>query len=406
MPRAVVELDLGAGLARLGAVTVDVAARPGGALAFDGLLIRPLAFGERWRVLAGAPAEGIGPAILAAASGRTGGGQLAQVLALYLSGARPGRAIPAFAEQVQRLVAGGWTPTDVMAADADLVDLLTEPPADAATGGGRWTSIVLLPEVDVLDDEAAAGSVAEVVELLQRDLAARAGTAAEIREPSSVTIGARAAGTAIGPASRGGASTLPQLPPTPGPAVAGAPAATATVPLAAAPADRLPARDRDPLSPSALALPGAYAGKPDAARRGDTFHADAPGRPWTGARPADPHPTPGRRAAVRAETLGWIPGSAGPHPAALTGGDTASALLPYPLPIRGHTREPASQTSSASRSWVSPAAASTGVVSMMAAAPRVAPSGAPDASGQDDADVATSLAALLDAEADLRGLLP
>ena len=119
MPNSVVTLDLAAGVAQLAGSSIAVRARPGGALYVGGRVIRPLSFGERWRVIdaASAAESPLGATVLAHASEPEAAGETqpvdderAQVIALHLAGARPERTVPGFAAQLARLLAAGWAP--------------------------------------------------------------------------------------------------------------------------------------------------------------------------------------------------------------------------------------------------------------------------------------------------------
>ncbi|WP_319453009.1 MULTISPECIES: hypothetical protein [unclassified Mycobacterium] len=178
MPISVVTLDLAAGVAQLAGSTIAVRARPGGALDVGGRVVRPLSFGERWRVLDDVASSDspLGATVLAHAGepetadqAQVADDEIAQIIALHLAGARPERAVPGFAAQLARLVAAGWAPRDVFDADADLVDLLTaEAPGEG--DGSEWTSIVVAP------DHPASAPLAETLRALERNLLDRMGS--------------------------------------------------------------------------------------------------------------------------------------------------------------------------------------------------------------------------------------
>ena len=111
MPNPLVVVDLATGVAQIGSTTVEVRARPGGALVVGGRVIRPLLFGERWRLLDDVAAgdRSIGATVLAHAcepesmatvESSTADDEIAEVLALHLAGARPERTVQGFAEQL------------------------------------------------------------------------------------------------------------------------------------------------------------------------------------------------------------------------------------------------------------------------------------------------------------------
>ncbi|MBT2498624.1 hypothetical protein J7E25_05910 [Agromyces sp. ISL-38] len=198
MARPLVVLDLAAGRALLGGAVAVVRARPGGAVEFGGRVIRPLRFGERWRLLDGAATDGadrsdgsLGASVLAVAvagarvedasvdgAGADGAwpdDRIARVLALHLAGARPGRAVPGCGAQLAALVAAGWSPRGVLDADADLIDLLTVESEGGGSDGftdGGWTSIVLAADADDASD-AAQVSLSELLQMLEHDLLGR-----------------------------------------------------------------------------------------------------------------------------------------------------------------------------------------------------------------------------------------
>lgn len=162
----------------MGGTTAAVRARPGGALALGSRVLRPLRFGERWRLLHEVgDGSGVAAAVLARTAVPDPHGSvmddgvvdpvIEQILALHLAGARPERAVPGFARQLADLVDAGWAPRDVFDADADLIDLI----AEACPVDDDWTSIVLAA------DPPAPQSLPEVLKLLEDDLRHRLTTA-------------------------------------------------------------------------------------------------------------------------------------------------------------------------------------------------------------------------------------
>src|SRR4051794_24440769 len=112
-----VAIDLEAGEARLGTLSVAVAGADGaGGLRDGGDVLRPLSFGDRLRVCSWAlgaadPRGAVASGIAQAASLRRGEAdrRLVEVLALALAGA--GEAAPPFAEAGAAVArAGGWQP--------------------------------------------------------------------------------------------------------------------------------------------------------------------------------------------------------------------------------------------------------------------------------------------------------
>ncbi len=421
MPRQVVVLDLAAGRASVGGTTVAVGARPGGGLLVGAHLIRPISFGERWRLLAGSAGTSIGAGILACASGRSGGDAAAAVLALHLAGARPERAVPGFAAQMERLTAAGWSPRDVFDADADLVDLLTEGAADAAPAPDEWTRIVLTgagPAAAGPVDAAAAGSVDEVLHLLERDLRTRAAA----------------------PASSVG--TVDGLPPARGTAIIGEPNVEPDRPAADQAATR---RSGDPARVDQRHAPAPPAGGPDSAappaepvrpprqiRSSGTRRHGSAAPPAVPASMSDPRTAaeavPGRQPAPPAaspsspaDPFAAFPAPIGPPDPPIRGNgpgsagdpraDPPGAAVGFPTPIAAWSvqRPPTFGIAGPGRSWSAPAgAASAGaaptVVRADPAASRVAPAAAVAPTAPDAFDIADSIAALLDEESDLRGL--
>ena len=177
MPVAAVIIDIGAGHAHVGDQVIDVApaaAGPTGSLAVGPLVLRPLTFGERLRLVrevAGGPVSTDSARALAAsvlsASLVTGDAADAvaaattESVALHLSGARLDVTTPGFADSAGLLAqAYGWGATDVTDAAADLIDDLARSVADALgePADDGWTSVVLA------DDTEAAGAGAAAIE--------------------------------------------------------------------------------------------------------------------------------------------------------------------------------------------------------------------------------------------------
>jgi hypothetical protein len=390
MPCPLVVLRLAACEAQVAGTTVAVHARPGGAVALEGRVIRPLRFGERWRLLGDAAATGnpIGATVLAHAGApateTTADDAIAQVLALHLAGARPERTVPRFDEQLASLVAAGWTPRAVLDADADLIDLLTAEETDGRPDDG-WTRIVLTTEEPA---EPAPDSVGEVLRTLEQDLLGRLAPVESDEAPGPPT-----AQPDRGPASdrRARSATPPQR----------APAAmtTGTAPSAESPA------------PAHLTVP---AGVSDP-------HRAVP------AETSRPHPV--ISAMTRAETSpAGLPG------AKAASSPTADPVFPQPIRAAWPDRRPANRPSTTPPGLPAPAAATTEPISAwtetMSTRPargvarattagsgsapavvqddpgphRAAPAAAPAPAGPDAFGLADQVAALLDDESDLRGL--
>lgn len=189
MSEPAVVVDLGSGLAHVGAVTLAVTTArqgPPGALIVGGLTLRPLRFGERIRLVEAAESAHPGDptalarAVLAAATvGGTPDGDRSdlEAVALHLAGARRGSG-PSFADAVRAARTFGWALADILEADADLVDWLTGPRSTGgAASGAGWTSIVIAPA----DRDDATPPSPDVRDALAANLLRRSGR--ELAEP-------------------------------------------------------------------------------------------------------------------------------------------------------------------------------------------------------------------------------
>ncbi len=158
----------------------------------DGMILRPLTYGERSRIvgrLAGAPntVDAVGAAVLRAATLRPGSGDraVAEILALVLAGANADA--PPFATTLLTVAgAAGWSLRDIDEADAETIDQLAmqlgavvEDPDDG------WSRIVLV-------DDAQATSLDEVRRELAERLIARAGVVANITATPETSTAAQA----------------------------------------------------------------------------------------------------------------------------------------------------------------------------------------------------------------------
>ncbi|HEY3185160.1 MAG TPA: hypothetical protein VGJ77_20130 [Gaiellaceae bacterium] len=163
-----VVFDLGAGQARLGTTVVPIAAagrngelRVGGR---RGPVLRPLAFGERTRVVAGVrhtsdPREAVAAAVAAAALVHRGRleSRVQDVVALALAGA--GETAPPFGETALVVArAAGWDYARLMDADAAEVDRLARQLGARPLRSG-WSRFVL------------AGDAAGELDAIRRELA-------------------------------------------------------------------------------------------------------------------------------------------------------------------------------------------------------------------------------------------
>lgn len=403
MTGPVVVLDLAAGQARVADAVVPVSAEPDGGLRYGSIALRPLSFGERWRVVAEDPRE-LGRAVLAGAAAPTRpiADVVAEVLALHLAGARPDRPVPGFSAQVAALVAAGWTPGDVLAAPADLVDLLTSELAAAQRGGSSagagddpgWTRIVLGPAPAL--ERAEGLDVTGALQLLEADLrgrgvhantaAARESGAAAAPTPTLTDISVPVHGDipGTGPIPAAGAPGRPddvlQDPPGPVRHSPQSPRARRSAPAAAA---QHPAESN--LEPAGLGqapLPLELRPIPLSRRSPTAGQPTAPSLPDT----AVPAPT------------GQLSGPARVTPAVPA--DPAHSLLPlWPEAPRGSSIAPPVPIRS---SWLADASPrSTPVASL---APHWA-TGEQPTHPTGTAELSDRIAALLDEESDLRGLL-
>lgn len=389
MARPLVVLDLAARQALLGGTVAVVRVRPGGALEYGGRVIRPLRFGERWRLLDGAAAtEGsdgsVGASVLAAAeSGPTGAGptgagtdveQIARVLALHLAGARPDRTVPGCAAQLAALVAAGWNPRDVLDADADLIDLLTVEEGNRSDGG--WTSIVL-----AVDDDAARVPLDEILRVLECDLLGRL---APPESPES----ADGAGS-VGPSRQATAAAPPiarpsALAPARGHPRDASPPSPPRAPEAGHPTAPFPAVEPATPSPSTEALHGAAI----VGREG------APSSP-----PRFPRP-------IRADWPGSRPSNGAGAAPSVTAQPSEHGDRSIPAPAGPWIAQPADPPGEplARRATRTEASVAPVVVHDDLAASRTDRLAFPAPSRPDTFDVADEVAALLDEESDLRGL--
>jgi hypothetical protein len=141
-----VRLDLVGGVAHLGDQSVAIEDAPQDGLTVEGWTIRPLDFGERDRSVRGA--ADVAASVLAAASLEAGPEPSlpAEILALHLAGADPDRERRGFDETLL-LVArrSGWTPTEILATEARLVDRLADEAVPPDVDAGGWRSVVFRP---------------------------------------------------------------------------------------------------------------------------------------------------------------------------------------------------------------------------------------------------------------------
>lgn len=179
MPVAAVMIDIGAGHACVGDQVIEVAlaaAAPAGSLAVGSVVLRPLSFGERLRLVrevAGRPmstdtARALAASVLSASLVRGGAADVesaavTESLALHLAGARLDVTSPGFADSAGLLAqAYGWSPADVTDAAADLMDHLARSLADPAGDDGGWTSVVLAGDAEAAGAGAAPVDGADV----------------------------------------------------------------------------------------------------------------------------------------------------------------------------------------------------------------------------------------------------
>ena len=397
MLRPLVAIDLVAGRATLAGTTVLVRARSGGALEFEGRVIHPLRFGERWRLLEATTVSGsLGANVLAAATDGDGtedavavrdagtrGDTAAQVLALHLAGARVDRTAPGCAAQVAALIDKGWTARDVLDADADVIDLITadlRADADRDMGSDGWTRIELAPtDTDDADTPGTpATTVTELVRMLERQLLERIA-------PVELTAG----DDDSAPTARRAAVDGEPADPANGKATAATNGGANGVQGAAPGGVVSPARTRG------------------SAGRDGVSHTTVPQESSTaGVEQLPAHPQPIR--------TGWSgePGWATPTLASATG--TASVLT-FPnirdvgAPVLASSAPRAVAPPPSAPSLVPRAGARAAVIEPDAAVSRTAPFAAPAAdrvaaTSVEAFAVADELAALLDEESDLRGL--
>ncbi|MBK8033220.1 MAG: hypothetical protein IPK17_27765 [Chloroflexi bacterium] len=149
----------------------------------DGLVLRPLTYGERSRIigrLAGAPntVDAVGAAMLRAATVQSGAGDrsLAEILALVLAGANA--EAPPYATTLLTVAsAAGWSLRDIDEADAEIIDQLAMQLGAAVDDpDDGWSRIVLV-------DDARATSLDEVRRELAERLITRAGVVANVTAP-------------------------------------------------------------------------------------------------------------------------------------------------------------------------------------------------------------------------------
>ncbi|ORV25017.1 hypothetical protein AWB98_19170 [Mycolicibacterium conceptionense] len=381
MADPIVSLDLAACRAWIAGVAVAVQPRPGGGLVFGQRIIRPLRFGERWRLLDAAVNAGnrIGATVLACATEVASTPEtdtIAEVLALHLAGARPERSTPGFTAQLATLTAAGWEPPAVFDTDADLIDLLTsEVPGGTADG---WTSIVLTAA------DGGAGSAAEALRVLEGELLSRLlPTAADAPTNPEVLnefrLAADVATESVVPVD------LRRPAADPVPAGVAAPACA-------------PVKDTD-AAPPATAVPVDIEAQ-------NRLGAKRPGVPGPGATPAPgPAVSPAFPVPIRAtRSAGWHAASSPLPP--VDAPDVDHRADPHPVPPW-----PADQGSHAwaqrpaYRAYV-PAATEATVVRDERSASRAQRLAAPVAADIDPFDTANLVAVLLNEESDLRGLLP
>ncbi|MCV7363842.1 hypothetical protein [Mycolicibacterium neworleansense] len=387
MADPIVALDLATRRAWVAGVAVAVQPRPGGGLAVGDRVIRPLRFGERWRVVDDAVNGGnrIGATVLAwatespaapATGAHADAATIAEVLALHLAGARPERKTPGFSAQLATLTAAGWDSRAVFDTDADLIDLLTTEASDGGAVDG-WTSIVLTTGPEPV-------SPAEALRILEGDLLGRL-AAAEADEPSNPDVpSACPSGADAGTQS---------VPPLGSRRAAADGAATGT----AAP---IPGRHAD-AEPPGTAVPNLG----PAPKIRDDNHS---GTTEPGERPAS-HPAtePAFPVPIRATgSTGWP--AAGPWLPPIAGPGVDNHAAQCPVPPTGHADQRSDERTEPPAHRVSAAAVTEApnVVRDDPTAPRAERLAAPAATGADPFDTANLVAALLDEESDLRGLLP
>jgi hypothetical protein len=439
-----VVLDLGAGRAVVGDLTIEVAPiGSGGAIRVGQVMLRPLGFGERSRVVADSAAAAPGglaavaAAVLTAA--RAGLGEagvpargprvqrvVVEAVAMHLAGARTDHRALGFAESAALAARSfGWTAEQVLGADADAVDRLVDAVAPVLDDAPGWNRILITGTAD----SAPAGTEAPdrpvdataVRDALARDLLARAtrAFAPDPAEPADLgSTGGRLA--AAGPRPDGPTNPLERVglrvPPTGGPGrsfdggtSSGAPS---PAPSAVGTADHHPGAAAAP-SPSpagAATLPVAYgATYPRAAGDGGTGAASDPRRgggvtgrdvststsgprqPTTA--PHGPDPELAGPGGARAEVS---PGPPDEHLGVPTSAYPPGTGASGPWSLPGQPGE-----------WGTPAASpgpATRAPAAVVSAPPAVGLRAPAERHRDARDLAEAIAALLDDEADLRGV--
>jgi hypothetical protein len=424
----------------LGEMVVPVAdAGPRGELRVggpQGPVLRPVAFGERTRVVAraassSAPRDGVAAALLRCATVEDG--QLdrvvAEIAALLLAGA--GDDGPPFSVTLLRVAQGsGWTPAQIAEAEAVEIDRLAAALGNPAATADEWNRLVLVAEparaFDDLRDEladtllarietpararepepAATGDawnrlvlVAEPVQAREEMADPRAdGPPAGIETPAWV----RGAEPALSPAAPGRlvAADVPPVSRADGPAPAD-PAAARSPVAAPAPAAEPVARNRRGHSPQSS--PRISVSRSPAGR---TVQKLVPSRLDSGATAG----WPSRSAAPAAPELparspppSIVPDGAGPSRLPELRPQSGSMLraarvsaLPRPSPAVAVAAEFSAECSAEFSSGARLAG-----IPAPAAPPAVAPAAEPAAV---DLDLADALAQLLDEESDLRGL--
>jgi hypothetical protein len=387
MPISVVTLDLAAGVAHIAGRTIAVRARPGGALDVGGRVVRPLRFGERWRVLDDVADSDspLGATVLAHAGepetadeSQVADDEIGQIIALHLAGARPERAVPGFATQLARLVAAGWSPRDVFDADADLVDLLTaEAPGEG--DGSEWTSIVVAP------DQPASASLADTLRALERNLLDRMGSTGSDDRPTPSDDRPRLA--AENPSSDDFPGAFPTGPEGTWPSPVGsARTPSGPEPLHLAATVRAEAESQSLVTPTATDGFGVFSAPvsvpqpirlawSDPQGAGGRPTSDWPSAPAVGPRAEDPPDSTGRPESAVASTVS-------------TERSTTSSL----------------GSSSPYRATLSSSNPAPTVVDDSPTAARTAPGAAPGQARLDVFGLADQLATLLDEESELRGL--
>jgi len=424
MPVAAVIIDIGAGHAHVGDQVIDVApvtSGPAGSLAVGRLVLRPLTFGERLRLVrevAGGPVSTDSARALAAsvlsASLVTGDAADAEFVAatesvaLHLAGARLDVTSPGFADSAGLLAqAYGWSAVDVTDAAADLIDDLARSVAavgDPADDG--WTSVVLAGDTEVAAASAASIESEDVegirdrlaMDLLRRDAALFSANS----RPQSGRPWPVAEQNGVGASTAESEQESESLPPGSGPsAVEAAPSAQA-----AHAQSRVPTNHAEGLVPS-----GRAAASPQAGDAGVWSELADPDRRFTALRAGrrlDLHRQPQNRVtesppAATAFSPSVQPIAAGPAwsaPVALALDSVESGRSAQPLRGASAARPDVAHSTDVD----APAdrlRAATGI------APSVAsPSAQLDTENGDLFDLADRLADALNDEADLRGLRP